>query len=365
MKRDQRSIHVNNCRRTELAAALERQSSKLKYCYCCFDWFVEEKWSKHCLTHLNPLTLLRCATITYCGTLFRPAFCLFCLGNAHLEAHRRFTSWTRHNKLFTHLQSHLNIINWPSSCPHPLSTEELGNEDLFLYHLKDAHDLSVPKSFHHQAQSRSNSEELFKWDHVVTLQKRKRSGQDQEAGLNRDPSCTRVTEPRQQLTGDQCALATSSPENPDPTWGINESGSSSNSKIYTTPSGIHQLSEAATETQTIAAHSLVGSEHISFQSLRSQSTSPPTLPLNNKSTDEGPSRTVDPRRICINLDEDYVSSLSDGLVNLDFAAEQLPENKKSRTILRLKPPKPPPKHKTVLRLSQPRKVSKCKAASKN
>lgn len=126
-----------------------------------------------------------CATINYCGALFRPSFCPSCLGNTLLEPHQRITSWTKHNKLFTHLRSHPDVMQWPSSCPYPLCTAEFGDESLFLYHLKDLHGLPVPEAFYHKARIPSNAPAPIKWDHAITDQKRKRD-QDQKATLHKD-----------------------------------------------------------------------------------------------------------------------------------------------------------------------------------
>ena len=50
---------------------------------------VEEKWNEHCLIHLEYMASLWCATINYCGALFRPSFCPSCLGNTLLELYMR------------------------------------------------------------------------------------------------------------------------------------------------------------------------------------------------------------------------------------------------------------------------------------
>jgi hypothetical protein len=95
----QRSTHIHHCRQIELAKTLERTLSELQYCFTCFDWYVEEEWNQHCQIYLESITSKRCASITYCNTLVRPAFCPFCLGGKQLPASTRWSSWTRESKL--------------------------------------------------------------------------------------------------------------------------------------------------------------------------------------------------------------------------------------------------------------------------
>ena len=120
LHKPQRSTHIHNCCRNQLACTLERLHSELKYCFACFDWFVEEEWDQHCQMHLKSITSKRCGCITHCHTLFRPDFCPFCMGDNRLPALSRWTSWTREAKLWSHLESHLEASRWPLECPHPL-----------------------------------------------------------------------------------------------------------------------------------------------------------------------------------------------------------------------------------------------------
>ena len=115
-----RSSHIHTCLKIELAETLERQQSELQYCYFCYDWFVEEEWDQHCKTHIKSISSRRCASITYCNTLFRPVFCPFCLSDKRLPASVRWRSWTKEAKMWNHLESHLEASLWPSACPHPL-----------------------------------------------------------------------------------------------------------------------------------------------------------------------------------------------------------------------------------------------------
>ena len=139
----QRSTHIHECCRRDLARTLQRRPCELRYCYTCFNWFVEEEWEEHCQMHVASLTSKRCATIIYCHTLIRPAFCPFCLGNRKEAASRRCQSWTREAKLWTHLQTHFGKTHWPLRCPHPLCDLQLQDETSFFYHLSDVHVLKM------------------------------------------------------------------------------------------------------------------------------------------------------------------------------------------------------------------------------
>lgn len=166
LRKPQRSIHIHNCRHEELAASLERLRSKLRYCFTCFAWFVEEEWDNHCQTHLKSVTSKRCASITYCHTLIRPAFCPFCMGDNVLDASSRLNSWTREAKLKSHLQSHLDVSRWPLKCPHPLCSQQLDDETLFLYHLSDVHGLRMNPQVKKYQQQERNLEPFIKWSGV-------------------------------------------------------------------------------------------------------------------------------------------------------------------------------------------------------
>ena len=181
--RPHRSTHIHHCRQRELAKTLERLESELKYCFTCFDWFVEEEWNQHCRTHLGSLTSKRCASITYCNTLFRPAFCPFCMGDDQLPASSRWTSWTREAKLWSHLGTHLGASRWPLKCPHPLCSLQLQDETSFLYHLSDVHSLQMSPWMRKSCQSERHSEPLVHWIVDTTCQKRRREhGNEQDLG---------------------------------------------------------------------------------------------------------------------------------------------------------------------------------------
>ena len=133
LAKTQRSTHINACLRNKLARDLDRGPAELEYCFLCFSWFVEEEWAEHCQNHLKSIVSKRCASITYCHTLFRPAQCFFCFGE------NKWSSWTRDNKLYGHLEKHIRETSWPSECPHPLCASRLNDQTSFVYHLYDVH----------------------------------------------------------------------------------------------------------------------------------------------------------------------------------------------------------------------------------
>lgn len=177
----QRSTHIHHCRQRELAKTLERMPSELQYCFTCFDWYVEEEWDQHCQKHLESITSKRCASITYCNTLVRPAFCPFCLGGKQLPASNRWSSWTREAKLWGHLGEHLATACWPRKCPHPLCSLDLESEKSFIYHLNDVHGLQMSASMQKSWPSKRDCEALT-WAPGAGSQKgkRKRQGGDEQ-----------------------------------------------------------------------------------------------------------------------------------------------------------------------------------------
>ena len=144
----------------------------------------------------------RCASITYCHTLVRPAFCPFCIGDNRLSASSRWSSWTREAKLWSHLQSHLEASRWPLACPHPLCSLVLNNEISFLYHLSDVHSLRMGPYVKNCQRPKRNPTPFLNWIPEIASQKRKRQDEDGE-GLqppkrNQDSFKTnRSTEPSQ------------------------------------------------------------------------------------------------------------------------------------------------------------------------
>ena len=167
-----------------MTRTLERVQSELRYCYDCFDWFVEEEWEEHCLIHLNSITSRLCGSIQYCYILLRPFFCPFCIGNTVLPAASRCKSWTREEKLREHLEAHLDIARWPLRCPHPLCSLHISDEGTFLYHLSDSHSLRTRRLEIKRSQKQTNSGTFVGWKLNAVGQKRRRKD-EAEALLSR------------------------------------------------------------------------------------------------------------------------------------------------------------------------------------
>jgi hypothetical protein len=93
----------------------------------------------HCKQHLTSITSHRCDITTYRHTVLRPGYCLFCLNNSKLSASSRMHQWTRSNKLWNHIETHIHEHAWPSICPHTLCDIQLDTAASFRYHLSDIH----------------------------------------------------------------------------------------------------------------------------------------------------------------------------------------------------------------------------------
>ncbi|KAK3168429.1 hypothetical protein OEA41_004877 [Lepraria neglecta] len=146
----------------------------------------------------------RYASITYCNTLFRPAFCPFCLSDDRLPASSRWTSWTREAKLWSHLGTHLKASQWPMDYPHPSYSLQLQDETSFLYHLSDVHSLQMSPHMKISWQSGRDSQSLIHWVSDPTSQKRqKRKRQDngeQELRLSKHSSRPVMTDGQPEWT---------------------------------------------------------------------------------------------------------------------------------------------------------------------
>ena len=184
----QQSMHIHICRRKELAHKLERTPSKLKYCYECFDWFVEEDWGEHCRMHLQSLSSKRCSSITYCNVLLRPSFCPFCLGDDRLQPSFQWQSFTKDAKLWSHLGAHIVACRWPLKCPHPLCSLQFDDELSFLYYLGDVHSVYMSVSTQESWRNRRDCDTLT-WASGTESQngKRKRHTVDGEGTMPSTP----------------------------------------------------------------------------------------------------------------------------------------------------------------------------------
>lgn len=166
-----RASHIHTCRHIEQAHYFNRDRSEIKYCYVCFHWFTIDDWEKHCQLHLDAIKSKNCATITYCHTLLRPAFCPFCLGGieAQMSASKRWSSWTRENQLREHLATHLAKAKWPMKCPHPLCKLNLVDATSFAYHLSDSHRLVMNERQQETLITGSNDRKCHKRKAIETI----------------------------------------------------------------------------------------------------------------------------------------------------------------------------------------------------
>ena len=402
LRKPQRSTHIHNCRHKELACTLERLQPELRYCFACFSWSVEEEWDKHCQTHLKSITSKRCASITYCHTLVRPAFCPFCIGDDRLDASSRWNSWTREAKLWGHLQSHLEASRWPLKCPHPLCSLQLNDEISFLYHLSDVHGLRMNPQVNKYQQQECNSEPLINWTPDTASQKRKRQdGNEQKlqprkrnkGALKTD--CSNEQRPRQSLdrkTADGIltlsshissessftdTLADNSPQDlpglthSEPTSPPDADESYVMGDITPTQNfqqkGMHdelEWSRDLPETKSDGSELHSPAEDALFSLyLRSRSSSCSSAKGfhddddNNKKNNNGslPSQTVAPSDICLSTAEDIY--LADSIDHGTVKSKMVPiKTKKPRITLRIRQPEPRPKPKKLLRLSQPKQT---------
>lgn len=143
LPKNQQNQHIQTCLRWEMANRLGCLQSDIHYCYQCFDWVVGAEWEAHCQAHLAELTSKQCGTVTYCHTLVRPGYCLFCMGNPELPASQRLRPWSRDHKLWVHIEEeHLIGCQWPLLCLHPLCDTLQKDSTSLQFHLMDDHGLS-------------------------------------------------------------------------------------------------------------------------------------------------------------------------------------------------------------------------------
>jgi len=338
----------------------------------------------------------RCSSITYCSTLLRPSFCPFCLGDHQLPAASRWRRWTREAKLWSHLESHLAVSCWPSTCPHPLCSLELSDELSFLYHLNDVHSLRMSAHMTKCRLPGRTLEPLIKWTTDITSQKRKRQDGD---GQELRPS-KRTTGPlkinwRNEQSPDQSL----DQETPDRTRSASSPGSSKASftgeVADVDPKDLPELtySESMSPPNTEELHSiedlcasedvrqkelhdevewlrdlseakfdedesqLPGEDSLFSQYLRSRSPSCFSAKGIGSTDNDGGihSQTVTPGDICLSTEEDFHPA---DLMDQNTAKPKtIPVNTSTtRIILRIRQPKPPPKPKVLLRLSQPKRA---------
>lgn len=340
--------------------------------------------------HVTSLTSKRCATITYCHTLVRPAFCPFCLGDRGEPACRRWESWTRETKLWAHLRTHLDVSRWPLRCPHPLCSLQVADETLLLYHLTDVHGLQMSPQMRKCWQQGRSSGPSINWTSTTASQKRKSPVDNGETsrlskrskGLPKvdwsdDPSTCHSLEEETYKTPEampphmmsevsfiDISAADSLQDLPDLTHsGPSSTPDSDNFYLIddSAPGETIHRKEVSDEAER-SIHSgeyqdLVATEDALFsQYLCSRSPSYfPTEEFGDNSDGSAHSTTVNLSRICLFAEEDPHRV---GLIDQNtIESTDVPvKAKKPRIKLRLRQPEPRPKPKVLLRLSQPKQA---------
>ncbi|CAG8226617.1 unnamed protein product [Penicillium nalgiovense] len=84
MKKSDRSAHIHNYVRREIALDLKISEPELKFYYECMEWFQ--------------------SMIIYRNTVIRPGYCPFCLWNIGLEAEDRLHQWLKSGNLKQHIK---------------------------------------------------------------------------------------------------------------------------------------------------------------------------------------------------------------------------------------------------------------------
>lgn len=391
----QRSTHIHACRGDEIARMLERVASELRYCYDCFDWFVEEEWDEHCLVHIKSITSKRCASITYCNILLRPCLCPFCIGNNLLPAASRWKSWTREDKFWSHLESHLDISRWPLQCPQPLCSLQVDDQSSFLYHLGDVHSLQMSPSTRARRQEKGSPAAFITWTPDIATRKRK-TGSDAELILrpskkNKGPTVfdssdkpsarhpldgkapdglhtiaphtlSKATATDTSAGDDQEDLpglthsGTTSPPNSDP-LSLADDGSPDETIRQTEVYGELAWARDLLETTSNEDKLSVPDDDALFSQFiysRSPSCAPEQGTSDDNNNDESTSsHSMDPRDVCVYAEDDHhlAKSFDHHTVN----SETIPiKAKKPRITLHLRGPNPKPRPKVLLRLSEPK-----------
>lgn len=342
--------------------------SELRYCYDCFDWFVEEEWEEHCLIHLNSITSKLCGSIYYCNVLLRPFFCSFCIGTHIVPAASRWKSWTREDKLREHLDAHLDISRWPRQCPHPLCGLQINNERSFLYHLSDSHSLRTRQLEVKRGQKQANLGTSIDWTPKAVNQKRNRKDADEpifSRHSKRPKNATLVKDGLKEISsipqGSMSISETSelaftpsiSPLDTDVLPSKDDfdfSGNGQQGQSHNTRNWSNCLSETSADGSMLQPDE----DALFAQFLRSRSPSclrNDTVLEYSKDTAASPHITA-PQNLCL-------VSKDRALFDHHIVDLKNPVKAKPRITLRLSQPKPNLRPKT-LRLKQPKRKSNCK-----
>ncbi|KAJ5471326.1 hypothetical protein N7530_008683 [Penicillium desertorum] len=143
MKKSDRSAHIHNCVRREMALDLKISEPELKFCYECMEWFQSSQWRDHCSSHIQSWRTQHCEVIVYRNTVIRPGYCPFCLWNIGLEAEDRLHQWLKSGNLKQHIEEKHMPENQESGAePICGCGQAFADERDLRHHLHDSHKLN-------------------------------------------------------------------------------------------------------------------------------------------------------------------------------------------------------------------------------
>lgn len=143
LKKSERSAHIHECVRHEMALDLQVSESEMRFCYECMKWFLSGQWRDHCTSHLQSWRTQHCEVIIYRHTVIRPGYCPFCLPKTDLLPEDRLQYWLRTDNLKRHIEEeHLPEIQWPTTKPICGCTQTFENDHGLRHHLHDIHGLN-------------------------------------------------------------------------------------------------------------------------------------------------------------------------------------------------------------------------------
>ncbi|KAI3240761.1 hypothetical protein DTO012A7_2460 [Penicillium roqueforti] len=143
MKKSDRSAHIHNCARREMALDLKISEPELKFCYECMEWFQPSQWRDHCSSHIQSWRTQHCEVVVYRNTVIRPGYCPFCLWNIDLEAEDRLHQWLKSGNMRQHIEEkHMPGNRGPEAEPICGCGQAFADERGLRHHLHDTHKLN-------------------------------------------------------------------------------------------------------------------------------------------------------------------------------------------------------------------------------
>ncbi|KAI2791350.1 hypothetical protein POX_c04207 [Penicillium oxalicum] len=143
LKKTDRSTHIHNCVRREIALNHQVLESELKFCYECMKWFQLSHWRDHCSFHIQSWVTRQCEVIVYRHTVIRPGYCPFCVWNNDLAAEDRLHYWLTSGNLRQHIEEqHMNGNQSHGEKSICGCGESFDEERGLRHHLHDIHKLN-------------------------------------------------------------------------------------------------------------------------------------------------------------------------------------------------------------------------------